>query len=678
MARIETVYLRKNVNLLGSLCIIVGSIVGSGIFIAPKGILRNSGNVGLSLIIWLATGILSTFVMSYAWFLGALCFAELGTCIKKSGAHYIYILETLGPMPAFLRLWAQFILIRNLPLSIILSMVTVTIAYLLTNISYYMVMTSQEVLESNAVAVVCEFTFNNYEQINIRMTLKVCLTFADRALQGFSSVIPVLVAVSCFGSLIGGCFATPRDRPSRDAWKDREAAYMSPGHEGATALDLEGTMGEEQYSMVVVMILVGELFGLLNFYSFSQWLFTGLTTMGLIIHRYRNPDLPRPFKVHLFIPAVFTIVCFFIVGMSLYSDPVNTGISFALTLTGVPIYFLAVQKQRLPLRFIRAFRALCYAELGTSIKKSGGHYIYLLETLGPLPAFLRLWAEFIMIRPAVSSVVSLAFGRYIVEPFFNPCPAPEVLVKMLSIMGFSFVVAVNCWSVNWTSRLQILLTSIKLGALVLIIVPGMIKLSSGQTENFHKAFDTSSLTLDKLPLAVYAGLYAYAGWMLFSGSREGQWPVLFAMIHIRRHTPLPALLLMYPMVVFMILAGELFGLVNFYSFARWLFIGLTTMGLMVHRYRNPDLPRPFKVYLFVPAVFTVVCFFIVGMSLYSDPVNTGISFALTLTGIPVYFLVVKKQRLPLCVIRAFRKWKQGFLYFKIQTISYSIHKYQSP
>uniref|UniRef100_A0A8C4SWE3 Uncharacterized protein n=1 Tax=Erpetoichthys calabaricus TaxID=27687 RepID=A0A8C4SWE3_ERPCA len=141
--------------------------------------------------------------------------------------------------------------------------------------------------------------------------------------------------------------------------------------------------------------------------------------------------------------------------------------------------------------------------------------------------------------------------------------------------------------------------------------------------------------------------------MLFSGSREGHLPILIAMIHVRRHTPLPAVL--YPIMVFMILAGELFGLINFYSFPRWLFIGLTTMGLMIHRYQNPDLPRPFKVLILLFTLY-VVYFFIVGMSLYSDSVNTGISFALTLTGVPVYFLLVQNQRLPLCFIRAFCKW----------------------
>ncbi|KAF7240591.1 Cystine/glutamate transporter [Varanus komodoensis] len=100
--------------------------------------------------------------------------------------------------------------------------------------------------------------------------------------------------------------------------------------------------------LIYLMVSIGDLYGLLNFYSFSRWFFLGLATLGLILQRYRHPEMPRPFKVPLFIPLVFTIACFFIVGTSLYADPVNTGIGCAITLTGLPVYYLVVQKTRLP------------------------------------------------------------------------------------------------------------------------------------------------------------------------------------------------------------------------------------------------------------------------------------------------------------------------------------------
>lgn len=390
------------------------------------------------------------------------------------------------------------------------------------------------------------------------------------------------------------------------------------------------------------------------------------------------------------------------------------------------------------------FGALCYAELGTTFSKSGGHYTYLLETLGPLPAFLRLWVEFLFIRPSVASYVSLAFGRYVVEPFFAPCDAPMALIRLVSILGLTFVVVMNCWSVSMASRTQVILTFIKMFALVLIIIPGFVALGKGKTENFQNGFEVDLITLDRLPLAFYNGLYAYGGWfylnfvteevinpnrniplaiifsmvtvtvfyvlvnvayytvmtpaelllsgavavtfasralqglasvipilvalsclgalnggffgsprMLFVGAREGHWPVIFSMIHIRRHTPLPAVLFQYPLVVLMLLTGEIYQLINFASFSRWFFIALATFGMLIHRYRFPLQPRPFKVPLVIAITFTLVCFFIVGLSLYSDPWNTGISCALTLTGVPVYYVTVYRFRLP-------NRWRRVF------------------
>ncbi|AHG93630.1 amino acid permease (plasmid) [Gemmatirosa kalamazoonensis] len=84
--------------------IVVGTVIGSGIFIVPATVLRQTGGLlGPALLVWLVAGVLSL--------LGALTYGELGASRPDAGGLYVYIRDAFGPLPAFLYGWTKFFVI---------------------------------------------------------------------------------------------------------------------------------------------------------------------------------------------------------------------------------------------------------------------------------------------------------------------------------------------------------------------------------------------------------------------------------------------------------------------------------------------------------------------------------------------------------------------------------------
>ncbi|KAK3873180.1 hypothetical protein Pcinc_021815 [Petrolisthes cinctipes] len=157
--------------------------------------------------------------------------------------------------------------------------------------------------------------------------------------------------------------------------------------------------------------------------------------------------------------------------------------------------------------------ALCYAELGTMIPRSGGDYTYILESFGGFPAFLFLWVSLVVILPVSNTVMSLTFANYIIKPVFDTCDVlPDVPVRLIAALVVCFLTWLNCTNVKWTKNVQGAFTAAKVCALGLIIGAGMYHLASGHTELFDDPFRNTKHSVTSLSTAFYQGLFSFAGW----------------------------------------------------------------------------------------------------------------------------------------------------------------------
>src|ERR1051326_449810 len=89
--------LPRKLGMIDAAAIVVGIVIGSGIFVLPTLIARGLPSGPAILGIWIVAGVLS--------FFGALAYAELGAMLPATGGQYVFLREAYGPMCAFVCGW---------------------------------------------------------------------------------------------------------------------------------------------------------------------------------------------------------------------------------------------------------------------------------------------------------------------------------------------------------------------------------------------------------------------------------------------------------------------------------------------------------------------------------------------------------------------------------------------
>jgi APA family basic amino acid/polyamine antiporter len=98
--------LARVLSLRDLILIVIGTVIGSGIFLVPGSVLRQvDGHIGPMLLVWVVGGVLSL--------LGALTYAELGAMDPAAGGLYIYLRRAFGPLTAFLYGWTFFLVMGS-------------------------------------------------------------------------------------------------------------------------------------------------------------------------------------------------------------------------------------------------------------------------------------------------------------------------------------------------------------------------------------------------------------------------------------------------------------------------------------------------------------------------------------------------------------------------------------
>jgi APA family basic amino acid/polyamine antiporter len=390
--------------------------------------------------------------------------------------------------------------------------------------------------------------------------------------------------------------------------------------------------------------------------------------------------------------------------------------------------------------------ALCAAELGAAMPEAGGTYAYITRAYGPVWGYLFGWTYSIIGAP--TSIATIAAGLLVFTSFLFPVVAAPLRTlhwslpllhssihftftwaQPLAVVAIALVTFINYFGVRLGGRVQVVLTVLKIAAVVAVIIIGFF-FGKGSIANLHTASAGQLGIAAALITATASGLWAYDGWinltfvgseiknpgrniplsLIFgvitvcaiytamstacfyvlpfakvaasqhiasdviaraTGANAATWMTIVMMIcalgtlnssiltnarvdyamardglffrvargvHPRFRTPANALIFQAFLASVMALTGTFESLSLLYVFLVWIFYGAQTVGLMVLRRKEPNLPRPYRTwgYPIVPVIFILGALALTVDLLIETPLRAAMGLAVMFIGLPLY------------------------------------------
>ncbi|OUD37139.1 APC family permease [Flavobacterium sp. FPG59] len=224
---------------------------------------------------------------------------------------------------------------KNIPRSLFLGTVIVTVVYVLANLAYLALLPMQG-SPSASDALSNGIMFANNDRVGAAAASMILGNVSVFVMAG-------LIMVSTFGCNSGLILSGGRlfFAMAKDGLFFKQATELNKNQVPAKALWV-------QCIWACVLCISGKFGDLLTYATFASLLFYILTILGVFILRKKEPHADRPYKAfgYPFVPALYIVVTVAICLTLLIYDTFNTGLGLAIVALGIPVYYLAMPKKK--------------------------------------------------------------------------------------------------------------------------------------------------------------------------------------------------------------------------------------------------------------------------------------------------------------------------------------------